>query len=211
MIKRSKRLYKRSCFILISCYNQGVGKRNQQNKGDKMAKQLSSQAQVAKILKQKAKELGLEARSYSQSFSGGDSVTIKILSGTDDSYAKLKEYSRQYQYGHFDGMIDLYEISNRRDDIPQTKYLFVNDERLEKIIDDNYQGPKNSFYGLRFTENDENVGQYKFFQRLREIAGENWAYYAADMIRDIDSKGVVGYLLQGWDLKIYKQSWFVLD
>tara|TARA_X000001388_G_scaffold20602_1_gene13626 strand:+ start:14353 stop:14904 length:552 start_codon:yes stop_codon:yes gene_type:complete len=183
-----------------------VGKRNQQNKGDKMAKQLSSQAQVAKILKQKAKELGLEARSYSQSFSGGDSVTIKILSGTDDSYAKLKEYSRQYQYGHFDGMIDLYEISNRRDDIPQTKYLFVNDERLEKIIDDNYQGPKNSFYSLRFTENDENVGQYKFFQRLREIAGENWAYYAADMIRDIDSKGVVGYLLQGWDLKIYKQS-----
>ena len=171
-----------------------------------MAKQLSSQAQVAKILKQKAKELGLEARAYSDSFSGGDSVTIKILSGTDDSFAKLKEYSRKYQSGHFDGMTDMYEYSNSRDDIPQTKYLMINDERLQKIIDDNYQGPKNSFYGLKFTENGENVGQYKFFQRLREIAGENWREYAADMIKNIDRNGVVGWLLQGWDLKIYKQS-----
>jgi len=26
------------------------------------------------------------------------------------------------------------------------------------------------------------------------------------MIKNIDSNGVVGWLLQGWDLKIYKQS-----
>lgn len=171
-----------------------------------MAKQLSEQAQVAKILKEKAKELGLKVKASSKSYAGGDSVTIKVLSGTDDSYAKLKEYSRQYQYGNFDGMIDLYEMSNVRDDIPQTKYLFVDDYRLDQIIEDNYQGSLESYYDLKFTENGENVGSHKFFQRLREIAGENWREYAADMIKNIDSNGVVGWLLQGWDLKIYKQS-----
>lgn len=171
-----------------------------------MARQLSEQAQVAKILKQKAKELGLKVKASSESFAGGDSVTIKVLSGTDDSYAKLKEYSRQYQYGNFNGMIDLYELSNVRRDIPQTKYLFVNDDRLDQIIDDNYQGSLESYYSLKFTENGENVGQYKLFQRLREISGENWREYAAEMIKNIESIGSSRLNLQGWDLEISKES-----
>lgn len=31
----------------------------------------------------------------------------------------------KYQYGHFNGMEDLYEITNIRKDIPQTKHLFI--------------------------------------------------------------------------------------
>ena len=171
-----------------------------------MARQLTEQAQVAKILKQKAKELGLKVKASSKSYAGGDSVTIKVLSGTDDSYAKLKEYSRQYQYGNFNGMIDLYEMSNVRDDIPQTKYLFVDDGRLTQIIDDYYEGSPNDFYGLEFTENGENVGQYKFFQRLREIAGENWREDATHMIKALGKWQKVSNEIKGWTLSIYKQS-----
>jgi len=32
----------------------------------------------------------------------------------------------KYEMGHFDGMIDCYDFSNRRDDIPQMQYLFTN-------------------------------------------------------------------------------------
>ena len=32
----------------------------------------------------------------------------------------------KYQYGHFNGMEDIYEYTNSRADIPQVKYLFVN-------------------------------------------------------------------------------------
>ena len=32
----------------------------------------------------------------------------------------------KYQYGHFDGMNDIYEYSNSREDIPQAKYIHVN-------------------------------------------------------------------------------------
>lgn len=183
-----------------------MGKRNQQNKGDKMARQLSEQAQVAKILKEKAKELGLKVKASSKSFAGGDSVTIKVLSGTDEGYAKLKEYSKQYQYGNFDGMIDLYEMSNVRDDIPQTKYLFVDDGRLTQIIDDYYEGSPNDFYSLKFSQNGVDVSQHKFFQKIRELAGEDWREYAAHMIIHIDRMGLVGINLQGWEFEIYKQS-----
>ena len=39
---------------------------------------------------------------------------------------KVNEIIKKYQYGHFNGMEDIYEYSNSRDDIPQAKFVFVN-------------------------------------------------------------------------------------
>ena len=60
----------------------------------------------------------------SKGFAGGDDVNINYIDGP--SRQEVEEITKKYQYGHFDGMIDLYEDSNIREDIPQTKYLFVN-------------------------------------------------------------------------------------
>ncbi len=43
--------------------------------------------------------------------------------------------------GRFDGMTDSYEYTNRRDDIPQVSYVFLNRE----ISDDIYQSKFNEY------------------------------------------------------------------
>lgn len=57
----------------------------------------------------------------SESFSGGNAVDISWIDGPTDE--QVREITDKYQYGHFDGMIDCYEYSNRRTDIPQAKYV----------------------------------------------------------------------------------------
>lgn len=108
---------------------------NKLTKERKNMRKLTPAAQVAKLLKAKAKSLKLEVKASSKNFSGGDSVSIKVLKGSDKSFNELKEYSSQFEQGHFDGMNDIYEYSNSRDDIPQTKYLFINDERATQILE----------------------------------------------------------------------------
>jgi len=83
----------------------------------------STWAEAAKcIRKELKKEFPFTKFSVkSDAFSGGTSVDVRWIDGpTTDS---VKGIVDKYQYGHFDGMIDLYEYSNRRDDIPQVKYV----------------------------------------------------------------------------------------
>jgi hypothetical protein len=108
---------------------------NESRKGENKMRKLTPAAQVAKLLKAKAKFLKLEVKASSKNFSGGDSVNIKVLKGSDKSFNELKEYSSQFEQGHFNGMNDIYEYSNSRDDIPQTKYLFINDDRATQILE----------------------------------------------------------------------------
>lgn len=67
----------------------------------------------------------------SHSFSGGNSVAIEWIDGpTSESVGKI---ANKYQYGHFNGMEDIYEHTNRRNDIPQVKYVQVRREVSEHI------------------------------------------------------------------------------
>ena len=95
-------------------------------------------AEVRKYLK----ALGVSASVKSKNFSMGDSVDVRLTAIVDpDTYALIKNDLRQYQYGHFDGMTDSYEHSNRIADIPQTKYLHVGydwrvlDPFIDRLID----------------------------------------------------------------------------
>ncbi len=53
-------------------------------------RKLTEAAQVAKILKKKAKEMGLVATAKSSNFSMGNSVTIKVTEGTDANFKSSK-------------------------------------------------------------------------------------------------------------------------
>ena len=57
----------------------------------------------------------------SRSYAGGNSVDIEWIDGPTEDH--IDALTRQYQYGHFDGMYDIYEHSNTRDDIPQVRYV----------------------------------------------------------------------------------------
>lgn len=102
-------------------------------------RELSSQAQVAKRIRKFCKALGVKCKATSDSFSMGDSVDWSIENIHPDIVQKIKEYADQHQYGHFDGMIDCYEYSNNRDDIPQTKYCHggvqFTDDMKQKALD----------------------------------------------------------------------------
>ena len=74
--------------------------KNKSTKERKTMTKLSKAAQVSKLLKAKAKSLGLEVRASSKNFSGGNSVDIKVLKGSDKSFNELKEYSSQFKEGH---------------------------------------------------------------------------------------------------------------
>ena len=88
-----------------------------------MARTMTEHAATAKMvratLKQAFPTVTFSVRS--RSFAGGNDVRVEW---TDGPTAKeVEALVSQHKYGHFDGMIDLYEYSNVRDDIPQVKYL----------------------------------------------------------------------------------------
>lgn len=92
-----------------------------------MAKrQLTQAAQVAKIIRAKLRENGIAATVRSENFSMGNSVCVTLTGDPlPATVARVKQYCGQFQYGHFDGMTDMYENSNLRNDIPQTKFMTV--------------------------------------------------------------------------------------
>ena len=83
----------------------------------------SSHAGAAANIKAELKSLYpfIKFSCTSDSFSMGDSVNVNWTDGPTDR--EVNDIIKKYQYGHFDGMADMYESTNRRSDIPQSKYV----------------------------------------------------------------------------------------
>ena len=83
-------------------------------------------AKAAKVALLKAMPTLEVVSAKSSSYSGGDSINIVLGRFTSDKdFEKAKAIVDTFQYGHFDGMTDMYEYSKVREDIPQVKYAFV--------------------------------------------------------------------------------------
>ena len=85
--------------------------------------------EIRKVLKAKFPETKFSIRS--KSYSGGNDVNVYWTDGPLASHVDM--VINNYQMGHFDGMIDCYEYSNRNDTIPQVKFVFSNRTMSEKI------------------------------------------------------------------------------
>jgi len=92
-------------------------------KKKKEGKSASNQAQTAKAIREELKKAYplTKFKVTSQGFSGGDSVHISWTNGA--TVGQIESIVNKYQYGHFNGMEDIYEYSNMREDIPQSKYV----------------------------------------------------------------------------------------
>mgnify|MGYP003154243447 FL=1 len=83
-------------------------------------------AKCAAVIRKYMKAKGVKASVTSKNYSMGDSVNVKIKEIIDPKVLnEINEDLAIYQYGKFDGMQDLYENTNVMDEIPQTKYLFI--------------------------------------------------------------------------------------
>lgn len=98
-----------------------------------MEKQMSDYAAAAKQIRVWLKAQGIKARVNSEGYSMGSSVRIEIYDQPPEVVEKVNAFAKQYQYGHFDGMQDLYEYSNSRKDIPQAKYVSVRNELSDEL------------------------------------------------------------------------------
>lgn len=91
-------------------------------------KTLSTHAHAAKLIRQELKALGIPARVKADSFAGGSSVDIYLTDAPKDINALANTIGKKYQYGHFDGMTDCYEYSNKNGNLPQVKYVHITNE-----------------------------------------------------------------------------------
>jgi hypothetical protein len=89
---------------------------------------ISQQAACAKAIKQELKISFplIKFSVKSESFAGGDAVRISWIDGPASK--SVEEITDKYQYGHFNGMEDIYEYSNDVENIPQSKYVTTSRE-----------------------------------------------------------------------------------
>ena len=99
-----------------------------------MKKQQSIQSIVAKQIRTELKKAfpSVKFSVTSCSFSMGNAVDIHWYNGA--TYKMVDDVVGKYQYGHFDGMTDSYEYSNKRKDIEQVKFVQTNRTITEDAI-----------------------------------------------------------------------------
>jgi len=94
----------------------------------------STHAQAAAMIRKQLKTNGINAKVRSDSYAGGNSVNVNIKQDLLPAAVKeIKAYCNEFQQGHFNGMEDIYEYSNRNSDLPQVKFVFVNVEYSDEI------------------------------------------------------------------------------
>lgn len=64
---------------------------------------------------------GIKFRVASEIYSMGTSVLVEWVNGP--TIQIIESIIKKYQYGHFNGIEDIYEHSNERDNIPQVKFV----------------------------------------------------------------------------------------
>ena len=150
-----------------------------------MAKQMSENARAAKMVRQELKARGIKGRVTSRQYSMGSSMDVVILEDVNpEIYESVKEYARQFQFGHFDGMQDLYEYSNSRDDIPQVKHVFTRIEYSDELKQRVWNYIRNVYANMEDAP-EQLEESYNFYSK-------NWGASAVGMVNRIlfDSEGV---------------------
>jgi len=146
-----------------------------------MEKKLSSHASAAKMIRQFMKANGIAGSVRSSSYSMGSSINVDVQDLLPAQYAELKAFANQFQYGHFDGMIDLYEYSNSRDDIPQVKFVFVNNRMSDELGEKIYQFIKGYYSGME--------GAPESFKEAHSFYNKNFNDYASHLVFQLFAGG----------------------
>jgi hypothetical protein len=100
---------------------------------------MSNHAAAAKQVRAYVKKLGLKGKVKGSAGAMTDSVHVVLENASPADVQRVTEFANQYQYGHFDGMNDIYEDSNWVEGMPQVKYVLVrsdyDDVMRQKALD----------------------------------------------------------------------------
>jgi hypothetical protein len=113
-----------------------------------MEKKISRQAAAAKMIRQYMKENGIAGSVRSQGYSMGSSINVNVQDLNPMQYEALNSFGRQFEYGSFNGMEDIYEYNNVNDNIPQVSYVFVNNKMSDELGQSIYDFIKGRYVGM---------------------------------------------------------------
>lgn len=106
---------------------------------------MSTHAEAAKSVKTELKKAfpNVKFKVSSKTYSSGNSLRASWVDGPTTK--EVNKIMDKYQYGHFDGMTDCYDMTNCRNDIPQVKYVFVDREISEPVNESVFQMLQQSY------------------------------------------------------------------
>ena len=108
---------------------------------------LSTHAAAAKAIRTELKKNGIKARVTCDSYSMGSSVRVELENEAPWTVKAITSFVNKFQYGHFNGMEDIYEYSNNREDIPQVKFVFVENNFTDELKQKAYEALLSGFGG----------------------------------------------------------------
>lgn len=143
---------------------------------------ISTHSKAAKLIRAELKTNfpKIKFRVSSRSYAGGNSIDINWDNGILTEH--VKKIVNKYQYGHFDGMYDLYEMSNCREDIPQVKYVFCNRNITNDIEEKAFNFGKSIFSFLSNIKNMDESSE-ELFKQTKYWTARN---YLEKYLRKID-------------------------
>ena len=92
----------------------------------------STPAEAAKQIRKKLREAGIEARVTSQS-RGTSSVRVQMWNQPPERARKAERIAGEHRMGRFDGMTDSYDVDNARSDLPQARYVHIDNTPSEEM------------------------------------------------------------------------------
>lgn len=144
-----------------------------------MQTNLSNHAHVAKLIRAEMKARGIKGTVRSKSYSGGCSVTVRIEDQAPEVAKSLDQFTKQFESGHFNGMTDCYEYTNHRSDIPQVKFVFV-----ENVASDGMRANIWAYCRNHFNTVDQAPAD---LEAARNTYIPHWNCYAEDMVHRVFS------------------------
>ncbi len=105
----------------------------------------SIKAQAAAMIRKELKANGVKATVKARP---GDSIDITLLDALPATEKLVNEFAKQFELGHFNGMTDCYEYSNTRDDLPQVKFVFVDNILSDELIELAWSWARKTFLDL---------------------------------------------------------------
>jgi hypothetical protein len=131
-------------------------------------------AQVAKLIRAELRKHGITANVRSRTASMMTAVDVTLYDALPATVEQVESFCATFVYGHFDGMQDLYEYSNRRDDIPQVKFLHVRNEISPGRLASAWEYAKGYFADATQSAEPNSFEDYRFRQLVLDGEAGGW-------------------------------------
>lgn len=127
-------------------------------------------AKAAQMIRKQLRLDGITAKVTSDNYAGGSSVDVNTTDLTHEQVKRVTKYINQFQYGNYDGFNDYYDFNNSRTDIPQVKYVFLNNSYSPEVRQTAWDWLKSNYAGMeKAPEHEEDA--HSFYSEHHKMYG----------------------------------------